>query len=224
MILRSTMRLTNTEVEIMELFTGNIFLEISMNGMAKMLNKHYRVVRSNIIRLIEKNLLRSRELAGAKIISLNLDEITLPTYMGYIEETKAYSLIFQRLPQIEDIITKAREISPLFCMGIFGSCADNTYKKGSDIDIFIICSANDVKKFENLIAQFPSIEDMIDWNVFSINEFQEGIEQKGMLVYTEIIKNKMIICGTELFYNIISRAGKIEVRPDKHREYRKKDL
>lgn len=218
------MRLTDTEIRIMELFTNNIFLEISMNGTTKMLNKHYRVVRSNILRLLEKNLLRSKELGGAKIISLNLDEITLPKYMGYIEETKAYGRIFQRLPQIKDIITEARDISPLFCIGLFGSCADNTYKRGSDIDIFIICRANDAKKFENLIAQFPSIEDMIDWNVFSINEFQEGIEQKGMLIYTEILKNKMIICGAELFYNIISRAEKIEIRPDKHRKYRKKGL
>lgn len=204
------MYLTTTETEILELFANNIYLELSINSITKKLKKHYRVVRVNILSLIEKNLLNSQDLAGARIISLNIKEIFLAMYMPYAEEVSSFNEIFKILPQVGDIVKKAREISPSFTLGIFGSYAENTQKKGSDIDFFLICNKDYLKKYTNMINEFPAIQELIHWNVFTIEEFKEGVKTKGTLVYKEIIKNKRIIKGAELFYNIMAEVGTIE--------------
>ena len=67
-----------------------------------------------------------------------------------------------------------------------------------------------VKKYTNLINDFPAIQELIHWNVFTIEEFKEGVKAKGTLVYKEIVKNKRIIKGAELFYNIVAEVGTIE--------------
>jgi predicted nucleotidyltransferase len=204
------MYLTTTETEILELFVNNIYLELSINSIAKKLKKHYRVVRVNVLSLIKKNLLNSKDLAGARIISLNIKDVFLAIYMPYAEEASSFDEIFEILPQVSDIIKKAREISSFFTLGIFGSYAENTQKKGSDIDFFLICHKDYHKKYTNMINQFPAIQELIHWNVFTIEEFKEGLKAKGTLIYKEIVKNKRIIKGAELFYNIVAEVGTIE--------------
>jgi predicted nucleotidyltransferase len=204
------MNLTTTETEILELFVNNIYLEISINSIAKKLKKHYRVVRVNVLSLIKKNILSDHELAGARIISLNIKDISLATYMSYAEEALSFDEIVKILPQVDDMIKKAREISPFFILGIFGSYAENTQKKGSDIDFFLICHKDNVKKYTNMINQFPAIQELVHWNVFTIEEFKEGLKAKGTLIYKEIVKNKKIIKGAESFYNMIAEVETVE--------------
>ena len=76
--------------------------------------------------------------------------------------------------------------------------------------MFVLCSTAEVKKFKSVIAQFPAIEDMIDWNVFSFDEFRRGLKEKGILVYKEVAHNKLIVHGAELFYSFLSEVGSIE--------------
>jgi predicted nucleotidyltransferase len=204
------MKLTTTEIKILELFVTNIHLELSINSIAKKLKKHYRVIRVNVLNLVKNKLLKSYDLAGAKIISLNLKENSLGMYMAYAEEASSFNRIFKSLPQIDDIITKALKISPFFTLGIFGSYVENTQKNGSDIDFFLICPKDYLKKYVNMINEFPAIQELIHWNVFSFEEFKEGLKTKGTLVYKEIVKNKRIIKGAELFYNMILEVGTIE--------------
>jgi len=204
------MYLTTTETEILKLFVNNIYLELSINSIAKKLKKHYRVIRVNVLSLIKNNLLNSKDLAGARIISLNLKDVFLAVYMPYVEEISSFDKLFNILPQVGDIIKKASDISPFFILGIFGSYAQNAQKKGSDIDFFLICHKDYLKKYTNIINQFPAIQELVHWNVFTIEEFKEGLKTKGTLIYKEIIKNKRIIKGAELFYNMIAEVGTIE--------------
>ncbi len=95
-------------------------------------------------------------------------------------------------------------------MGIFGSYASRMQKKGSDIDFFVICPKEYVKKYTSLINNFPAIQELVHWSVFSIEEFKEGLRSKGTLVYKEIVKNKRIIKGAELFYDMMTEVGTIE--------------
>lgn len=204
------MNLTPTETEILELFANNIYLELSINSITKKLKKHYRVIRVNVLSLIKKNLLKDHDLAGARIISLNLKMAIFGTYMAYVEEASSFERIYKVLPQVDDIIKKAREISPFFTLGIFGSYAENTQRKGSDIDFFLICHKEHQKKYVSMINEYPVIQDLVHWNVFNNEEFKEGIKTKGLFVYKEIVRNKRIIKGAEFFYNMIAEVGNIE--------------
>jgi predicted nucleotidyltransferase len=201
------MYLTTTETEILQLYINNISLELSINAIATKLHKHYRVIHENVLRLIAKKIFHSKELAGARIISLQLSSTSLARYLPYVEEIATCTRMNSLLPHTQDIINKAREISPIFILGIFGSYASQTQKKGSDIDMFIICQAADSKKYTNMINQFPAIQELIHWNVFTREEFTEGLHTKGTLIYKEIIKNKSIMSGAAFFYNSIAEVG-----------------
>ena len=87
------MWLSETEIDILELFSKNIFLEVSINEISKLLKKHYRVVRVNILKLVKQNILLSRDYLGAKLISFNLDEKLAIHHLSYVEETKNYTIL-----------------------------------------------------------------------------------------------------------------------------------
>ncbi len=78
------------------------------------------------------------------------------------------------------------------------------------MDIFIICEPSKLKQYQQVIHQFPTVEDLVDWNVFTMEEFKKGLKTKGTLVYKEILRNKMILHGTTIFYNLIAEVGAIE--------------
>jgi len=204
------MILNATQTELLQAFAPDIFLEISINEIAQRLKKHYRVVRVNLNTLVKGSILKSRPVAGARLISINLMNPVTGSVMTHVEESMGNEHLFHALPQAQNLITSARELGPFFCLGMFGSYAKNTQKKGSDIDLFLICPKEQVKTYQNLINQFPAIQDRIDWNVFSDEEFRKGLKAKGTLVYKEIAKNKLLLSGGAIFYNIIEEAGTIE--------------
>jgi len=76
--------------------------------------------------------------------------------------------------------------------------------------MFLLCGKSSVKEYEALIKDFPAIEDRIHWNVFSFDEFSEGLKGKGTLVYKEIAKNKRIIAGAEAYYCLLAEVGSID--------------
>ncbi len=205
------MRLTKTQIAILECFMRDPYSQHTINSLARQLKKRYRVVHANVHGLLDENLVKAKDIGGSKAISLNLNSPILPSCMAYSESLPAYAMIFHTMPQIDGIIKRCNEISTSYCLGIFGSFASGKYKKGSDIDFFVLCPTSEVKKFKSVITQFPAIEDMIDWNVFSFAEFRKGLKEKGLMVYKEVAHNKLIVHGAELFYSFLSDVGNIEI-------------
>lgn len=187
------MWLSETEIEIIEYFSKDIYLELSINELSKKLKKHYRVVRVNVLKLIEKNVLKSKDFLGAKLISLDLNSNFGVSYISYVEEISNQHLT--SLPQIKDIIKEANSIDTSYVFGVFNN--GEVHQKP-----FIIC--NDVKKFESLIKKFSFV------NLFTFEDFKNVLSQKNDNNYKKILKTKRIIKGASQFYTMIFGVGKIE--------------
>ena len=91
---------------------------------------------------------------------------------------------------------------------VFGSYAKNKETKTSDIDLCIICD-NEEKKKEfwnklNLLSLNLEIQE------FTTKEFISMLEKRQNNVGHEIIKNNIILYGTENYYNLISKWMKQE--------------
>ena len=174
------MWLSETEIEILELFSSNIYLEVSINELSKKLKKHYRVVRVNILSLIKKDVLKSKDYLGAKLISLNLDEPLTLSYISYVEEVSGYNFANKRISNLKNLIKEGNKIDSSFVMGVVNS-------KKSKSELFII--SNKKSEFETLVNKFGFEKDF-NYNHRIFSDFKDK----------ELLETKKIIKGAQIFY------------------------
>jgi len=91
---------------------------------------------------------------------------------------------------------------------VFGSFAKEKNTANSDIDICII--SDNKEKTKQLIEMLSLLSLKIEVHEFSTKEFISMIERKQNNLGNEIIKNNVILYGTENYYNLISKWMKKE--------------
>ncbi len=196
--------ITNLEVKILFTFTRDYNLKISILQLSKQLKVHYPNVYKTIKKLAKKELIVLDIVGKASVCSLNKKTLELPIYLAFVEEEKGKEITRKHL-FIERIIKEIIRIDPITIVGIFGSQAIEKTTKKSDVDLFIL--TNNTKQFKEFIPKyFPEYENKIDFNVISFEEFVESIKNiKQLTISTEIIKNKLLIYGAEVYYRILQQ-------------------
>lgn len=192
------------------MFARKFNLKISILQLAKEIKTHYANVYNAIKNLEKKQLILLETVGKAKICSLNMQTLDLPIYLAFVEELKAQDFMLRNLPFLKRIIEEIKKIAPVSCIGIFGSYASKNANKKSDIDIFILIEQRKLKDFKNFIPKyFPEFENKIDLNIISFEEFIVSLKNpKQFTVSLEIIENKIILSGAELFYQIVQEVFK----------------
>ncbi len=196
------MKLTNLEMEIMYLFTKDIYLEKSILQISKEIKIDYKNTYLAMKNLEKKKLLFLKKIGKSSICHINFNAVDLPGNLAYIEETKNQEFFPKKFPFLENFIKEAKKISPIICLGIFGSHASGKATSMSDIDLFILTyKENEFKWFVS--KHLPELEKTIDLTVISFEEFYLSLKSKEFTVSKEIAKNKKIIIGAELFYQAL---------------------
>src|SRR3989344_6319599 len=202
----SIINLNSLEAGILYIFARNTDLKISILQIAKQIKKHYPNIYNTVKNLQKKDLLKIETIGKASICSINFNSLELPIYLAFAEELNSFQ-IFKKMPFLKNVINEAKKINPAVSIGIFGSYASGTEIKKSDIDIFIL--TDKIKEFKNFIPKyFPEFENKIDLNVISFEEFIISLKSKQFTVSKEIVKNKIILTGAEIFYQIIMEVNK----------------
>ncbi len=198
--------LNSLEANILCIFAKDFNLKISILQIAKTIKKHYPNTYNTVKNLQKKDLLKIETVGKANICSLNINSLELPVYLAFVEELNSLQIL-KKLPFLKNVINEANKISPIISIGIFGSYASGTETKKSDIDIFIL--TDKLKEFKNFISKyFPEFENKIDLNIISFEEFIMSLKSKQFTVSKEIIKNKIILTGAEIFYQILLESNK----------------
>ena len=147
-----------------------------------------------------------KELKGnASFIEANLS----PNQEIYSVENKRTREFLEKHPTLKLIKNDLDELNyPFMIVLVFGSYAKNKETKTSDIDLCIIFD-NEEKKKEfwnklNLLSLNLEIQE------FTTKEFISMLEKRQNNVGHEIIKNNIILYGTENYYNLISKWMKQE--------------
>ncbi|MEM3374051.1 MAG: nucleotidyltransferase domain-containing protein [Candidatus Woesearchaeota archaeon] len=96
--------------------------------------------------------------------------------------------------------------NPFFILLVFGSYAKGTQTKNSDLDLCLITDNENIKKEINLIIETIPYE--IHFLDFTTNEFLKMLKTTDFNISKEIVNNKIILNGIELFYNLINRYKK----------------
>jgi predicted nucleotidyltransferase len=146
-----------------------------------------------VLKELEKNgLLKSEKKGNIKFFCLNLLNPEVRDILTITEIDKKIKFL-RKHRKIANVFNKDNRI-----VGIFGSYANGTQTKDSDIDIFIIG-----KKIKNDYYKEGKIFDLkISIKYFTENVFKKLAKDKNPLI-KEIIENHILIFGIEGFISIM---------------------
>jgi len=147
---------------------------------------------SNILKKLEKdNILKSTKQGRNKLYFLNLENTEIIKKFITSVESQRTIIFYNKNPIIKEIINKIyNHIEGIII--IFGSYANNSQKTDSDLDVLIIGKTKD-----------NEIEKIADTYNIEINlKIYPKLNKKDHLI-KEVIKNHIIIKGTEEFINNI---------------------
>jgi predicted nucleotidyltransferase/predicted transcriptional regulator len=175
--------------------------DINTNLIAKALQIDYKTTYNIIKRLEEENIVILKTFGKAQKIELNQN--TNPLLFQTEFERKKEVLKNKDIKVMFDYFIKGLP-SRLFILLIFGSYAKKKQTKQSDIDLFFIVSDEEYIRMEKSIHHITSLIPLkLHINLFKESEFLAMKKSKEFTVGSEVIKNNVILYGTEQYYELI---------------------
>lgn len=174
-------RRDNLELDIVELLLRS---ENHVRSIARKLNESHSTISRKLNNLKKHNIIDSRKEGKNKVFFLKQNLIT-KNYILQSELNKLTKLL--RLhPELSVIFEEIQNKTDARLIILFGSYSKGTAKKDSDIDIYIETKSRNVKK---------SIEE-----IHSKINVKIGTFDINSPLIKEIIKDRIIIRGIEVFY------------------------
>ncbi len=177
---------------ILEQFLGNYTKEIYGRELVGKISLSQKAIALYLERLENEGILTSRKQGNMKYFHLNIQHSEIKDIILSIELVKKIHFL-KKERKIATLLKQDKRI-----VGIFGSYAKGTYKKDSDIDLFIIG-----KKIKEDYEQMGKTFDLnISVKYFNEEQFKDLLKKKNPLC-NEIIKNHITFFNTESFINLI---------------------
>ena len=189
--------ITILNLKIMEEMTQDLTKKWSINEISKKINKQYRPVHAAVQSLIKQDFLIK-----------NKNNLIEPLFKNtlLLELAEKQKLINYRNKEIQIIKDKLSKIKTVFFSAVlFGSSVS---KNGKDIDILMIMpNSGEIGNFQRMAeAELGSFYSKVDLNIVSEESCYEMLNNPNQLnVMNEVIKNHLVLNGTESFYKILKR-------------------
>lgn len=190
----------NNTLKVLRLFADNKSSKFSIKKASERLKINYRIVYEEIIKLEKEGLIGIEKFGNSKICrfkhkfcskAVEIEDIKKNELM----ENKDIKLIHKRLAEIK---------SPFYMLLVFGSYADKTNTKHSDIDLCLITNNKEIsKKAKDILSITPINIHFLD---FTSEQFASMLKTKEDNVGHEIVNNSIILHGIEGFYEMVNNA------------------
>ena len=187
--------ITTLNLEIMKEMAKDLNRKWSINELSKKLKKHYRPIYAAVQSLLQQDFLIKDD---NKLIELSFKD----TFLLELAEkqrqinNKEIKIIKEKLSRIKTVF---------FSAILFGSSVNRI---GKDVDILIIVpdSENISHVQKQAEEQLGSFYSKVDLNIVSEESCYEMLNRPNQLnVINEILKNHLILFGTESFYALLRR-------------------
>ncbi len=188
------------KLKILRFLLDNSEKQFSIRSIAQHLKLNYRLAFHDIKKLEEEKLVVIRKLGNTNLCHFShyFNEKIVQIEMTKREEllqNKNIRVLYDRINEIKN---------PFFIGLIFGSYAQKKQTKQSDIDFCLITDDQTIRnQIEKLIRTLPLDIHLL---IFSVAEFVSMLKTTDHTVAKEIIANKIILKGTESFYELITHA------------------
>ncbi len=190
--------ITENGLQIISLFTDGFDREYYIREVEKLLKISPRTAQLILEDLENKGIIESKVKGKIKSYKLKINELS-KRYLTFVEQYKSIAFMEKNL-LVKEVVEK---ICP-FIKGIgiiFGSYAEGTSNKESDLDVFI---AGDYEKEEfKKISRNLGIE--ISVKCYPLKTFENAANQDILL--KEVLKNHVVFINTELFIQKVLKNG-----------------
>src|SRR3989344_8578143 len=189
------------ESTIIKFLIENKNEELNIRSISKYLKMDYKNVYSIIKRLEKGSLVKIETFGQSSRIKLNA--IVHPLVFEAEFERRKEILKDKNLAVMLSNFKRAIK-SKLYVLLLFGSYANKTQTKNSDIDLMFICPGGLEDAFEEEINRIArSIPLPLHPLVFSESQFIEMADARESNVGQEALKNNVILYGMEQYYEMV---------------------
>ncbi len=190
----------NNSLKVLKLFADNKSGKFSIKKASERLKMNYRIVHEEIIELEKEGLISITKFGNSRICEFRYQ------FCGKaieIEEIKKNELLENK--DIKLIHKRLREIKrPFYILMVFGSYANKTHTKHSDIDLCLITNDKEISRKTKDILSITPIN--IHFLEFTSEQFASMLKTNEANVGNEIVKNNIILYGIESFYDVVNNA------------------
>ena len=189
-----------SNIEIIELFKKNLFLNKTIRELALLLKKDYPTVYNSFKELSNKKIIKIKVVGKSKVCELNLNRKSI-SILSYLDLQEALS---KKLPNIERILDLKELLDDVVI--VTGSYAKGKENPKSDIDLLLITKekAFDKQKLlENSTALFLPKFHII---VITYKDFIDMLLDKKPNFGKEAFNNHLIFRNAERYYELIREA------------------
>ncbi len=180
---------------VLSLFVGDYQNEVYGREAARELSMNQKTVANVLLRLEKENILRSKTEGRNKVYRLNLSNPALMHILSMVEEENAVHFREESGLGRDFVDEILKSKSPLVI--IFGSYANGTQKKNSDVDILALspfdADLSDIQKFYKIKASVKE---------YSEEEFKEALKSGDFLI-TEVLRKHVVLIGSDLFVKMV---------------------
>ncbi|MGE0792885.1 MAG: nucleotidyltransferase domain-containing protein [Candidatus Woesearchaeota archaeon] len=197
--------ITEKQLKIFEVFVKKPFLEYTRNEIKKISKEKSNNKLNSTINLLKKEqVILEKNVGKSGILTLNLNNDLTYYYIALCNEKSTRNL----KSTIDEIKKEISQITSFYSLVIFGSYADGTQTKSSDLDIAIFIE--DDKKIKNIkaninMAKLKILID-VDFQIISKKEMIEMLINKEENLGKQIVKKHAAIYNHKIFYDIITEA------------------
>ena len=193
--------LKKDELKVLMALFDDLSRDITISDISRSLKQKYPQTYRTILALEKKALIKIKKIGKSKVIKLDFEKPHPEYIAAELERTKnACKNATVRVTK-SDILRLQKNV---ICV-LFGSYADKTHKKDSDIDLlFVIPDEFDYGKFDDLLKIKFSYKHHINITP-ERGMFEMWQHPEKLTVGNEILKKHIILYGTEHYLNLLRK-------------------
>lgn len=186
----------NNNLKVLKLFVDNKDKKFTIRKSSKELKINYRIAYEEMAKLEKEGLVSITKIGNSKVCEFGYK---FSSKIVEIEEARKgelntdIRLIWKRINEIKN---------PFYILAVFGSHANKTASKQSDIDLCLISDNPEIAKRVNAILSITPLNAHLQ--EFSSGDFISMIKSKSFNVGNEIVKNNVILHGLENFFELVN--------------------
>ena len=198
--------LTKKQLSIFGTFIGDLFKEYSYKELKKISNeKSNNTFQSAMQEFKKENLILERKIGTSRLYTLNLENEFVYHYLSLISPLKLSKQVNEEIKLLKKELEK---YILFYSLVVFGSYANNTYKKDSDLDIAIIVQDKSKEKEIKIALNSISNKSLIklDVHIITIEEFLEMLKVDYENLGKQIAVKNLPVYNISIFYKIIKKG------------------
>jgi len=200
--------LTSKQLKIFSTFAWNPYKEYSYRELKESVKeKSNSVVQNAVSAFLKEKLILDKKIGTTKLYKANHDNNKIYDYFSLSIEKQLPKLVRLTLRIIKEEVEKC---GYFYSIVIFGSYANKTQKKDSDLDIAVfIQEEKDRKDFEIALRSAERLAlPKLDLHTITKSEFLEMLTNDEENLGKEIARKHLIIHNPNIFYSMIKEGIK----------------